>query len=106
MTDAPSVIRVAAEQPYDVLVGNGIAAEVGAMLGPDVPRVAVIQPPSLATHTSGLAKALSAAGYEVHGIPVPEGEAAKTAEVAASCWAALGRLRRDTPDAAAWGVVV
>jgi len=38
-----------------------------------------------------LSGALTAAGYQVHAEPVPDGEAAKTVEVAAGLWSRLGR---------------
>jgi 3-dehydroquinate synthase len=37
--------------------------------------------------------------YDVHLLPVPDGEAAKTAAVAADCWEALGRLGFTRSDA-------
>ncbi len=100
MSDSgPTRIAVTGEAPYDVVVGRGTRAEVATMLGPEVQRVAVIQPPALAVAASALRDELSDHGYDVHGIEVPDAEAAKTAEVAASCWQTLGALGFTRSDA-------
>ena len=78
-------IDVATEQPYQVLIGSGVARLLPQFLD-GVQRVAVIHPPGLApllpTITGGL-------DQQVTAIRVPEGEAAKTPEVLHACWEAL-----------------
>jgi len=92
-------IRVAAEAPYDVLVGTGQLGELAGLLGPGVLRVAVIHAASLTERAVTVGSVLADAGMRMQAIAVPDGEAAKTAEVAADCWAALGRLGFTRSDA-------
>jgi 3-dehydroquinate synthase len=77
--------------PYDVLVGHDLWGEVPALVGERARRVALIHPPTLRAAVDRLQHALRAGGYETFTIETPDGEAAKTAEVAAFCWAQLGR---------------
>lgn len=83
-------ISVGGERPYDVVVGRGLDAEVVAGVLPGVRRVAVLHPHSLVSQAQRVVAAVESAGAEPVLIPLPEGEAAKTSEVAAGCWAALG----------------
>ncbi len=99
VADPLTRIRVAAESPYDVLVGRDILGEVAAVLGPGVQRVAVVHPRGLPGPAGNMLSVLTEAGYDVRLIAVPDGEQAKTAEVAASCWAELGRLGWTRSDA-------
>ena len=50
----------------------------------------MLHPPTLIGHAARVVTALKAAGYEPTRIDVPDGEAAKTAAVAARCWSVLG----------------
>jgi 3-dehydroquinate synthase len=59
------------------------------LLGEAVRRVAVIHPPALAHAARRLAEGL--AGLQVVTFETPDAEDAKTAAVAAECWALLGR---------------
>ena len=77
--------------PYDVLIGHDLWADVPAMLGEGVRRVALLHPATLRGAVVRLGEALRSAGLETVAIETPDGESAKTAEVAASCWAQLGR---------------
>jgi 3-dehydroquinate synthase len=83
--------------PYEVLVGHDLADEVAGLLPQGVRRVAIIHPPALADSAQQLAKSL--AGLEVVHLETPEGEAAKTATVAADAWALLGRSGFTRSDA-------
>ncbi|MFL1376932.1 MULTISPECIES: 3-dehydroquinate synthase [unclassified Nocardiopsis] len=74
---------------YDVVVGSGVLAELPSLVG-DAARVAVIHPEGLEAVARPVAGALEAAGYTVHPMPVPDGEAAKNAAVAADLWTRLG----------------
>lgn len=92
-------IRVEGPSPYDVRVGHGLLEELPDLVGPSAHRVAVIHPPGLGALAASLADAVSAGGVSVHPIAVPDGEAAKTAEVAASCWSRLGQVGFTRTDA-------
>jgi 3-dehydroquinate synthase len=83
-----TVLHVAGASPYDVVVGHGLGHRLPAMLGADVQRVAVMRPEGLAHVAATLRPALQ--GYDVLDLTVPDGEAAKTADVATTCWELLG----------------
>ncbi|MEY9213009.1 3-dehydroquinate synthase [Thermobifida halotolerans] len=76
--------------PYDVVVGNGILAELPGLVGQKARRVAVVHPEPLGSIAHPVCEALRSAGYEVHPLAVPDGEAAKDVSVAARLWADLG----------------
>src|SRR5215203_638359 len=86
----PIRISVAAERPYQVLVGRGLLAEVPAVLGPDVQRVALLHPPTMIKTAERLCHLLAAAGLEPVRVDVPDAEAAKSVAVAERCWSILG----------------
>jgi 3-dehydroquinate synthase len=67
------------------------------MLGDGVQRVAVVRPQGLADVVASLRPALE--GYDVLDLEVPDGEAAKTADVAAACWERLGEAGFTRSDA-------
>lgn len=93
MTDAPIRIQVggtAGTAPYEVLVGRRLLAELPGLVGEEARRVAVLHPRALAATGGALREDLAAQGYEAIAIEVPDAEEAKTAEVAAYCWKALG----------------
>jgi 3-dehydroquinate synthase len=85
----PTIIPVAAAAPYDVVVGHGLLDRLPALLGPTVQRVAVVHPDDLPDLAQSAVAALDPS-YDVTLLPVPPGERAKTAEIAAGCWEALG----------------
>jgi 3-dehydroquinate synthase len=97
----PDVARipVSTQAPYDVVVGRGLSAELPGLLGDGVRRVAVIHPPRLRPAATGVRDELADRGYATDLIEVPDAEAAKTAEVAAHCWQALGRAGFTRSDA-------
>jgi 3-dehydroquinate synthase len=95
MTD--SVLPVAGASPYDVVVGQALGHRLPAMLGDRVLRVAVVRPAGLDAIVGSLLPDLQA--YEVLELTVPEGEAAKTADVAADCWRRLGEAGFTRSDA-------
>lgn len=99
MTSSGTVtrIRVATDRPYDVVVGSGVLAELPDLLGPGVQRVGVIHPAVLAEAAQRIAARLP--DHQVEMIEVPDAEAAKSAEVAVSCWAALGKAGFTRSDA-------
>ncbi|MFJ8230945.1 3-dehydroquinate synthase [Streptomyces sp. NPDC094448] len=76
--------------PYDVLVGRQLLGELAGLIG-RAQRVAVLHPEALEGTGDAIAEDLRAQGYEVVAVQVPNAEEAKTAEVAAYCWKALGQ---------------
>ncbi|MCW2794945.1 MAG: 3-dehydroquinate synthase, partial [Nocardioides sp.] len=88
MNDA-TLLPVSGASPYDVVVGADLSDRLAAMLGSDVQRVAVVCPESLRGRFPAYLDALRAA-YDVLMLAVPDGEAAKSAAVAAACWESLG----------------
>ncbi|MFD7065099.1 3-dehydroquinate synthase [Streptomyces sp. NPDC059906] len=81
----------AGSEPYEVLVGRQLLGELGSLIGARAKRVAVIHPEALAETGDALRADLAGQGYEAIAIQVPNAEEAKTAEVAAYCWKALGQ---------------
>ncbi|MTE18182.1 3-dehydroquinate synthase [Streptomyces sp. TRM43335] len=93
-TESPTRITVggsAGTAPYDVLVGRQLLGELPELIGADVRRVAVIHPEALTETGEVLREDLAEQGFEAVAIQVPNAEEAKTAEVAAYCWKALGQ---------------
>jgi 3-dehydroquinate synthase len=95
----PTRIDVRAERPYPVLVGAGLLDALTGLLDPGTQRVAVIHPPTMIDLASRVVRRLTDAGLEPTRIDVPDGEAAKTADVAATCWAVLGQAGFTRSDA-------
>jgi len=92
-------ISVTGEAPYDVLVGEGLLGELPGLLGAGVHRVAVIHPRALRATGEAVSADLTGQGYDAHAIEVPDGEDAKTAEVASFCWSVLGQCGLTRSDA-------
>ena len=86
---AESVIPVAADRHYEVVIGRGLLEHLPRMLVGST-RVAVIHPGALLTSADAIREDLQSEGFEVTLIEIPEAEDAKTAEVAAFCWSVLG----------------
>jgi 3-dehydroquinate synthase len=85
-----TVVTVRGAQPYDVVVGHGVSPDIARVVPDDVTRVALVHPAAMSEVASHLAGILRAASLSVLDLEVPAGEGAKTAAVAASCWAQLG----------------
>jgi len=98
MSDATTRIPVTGPLPYDVLVGRGLLGELPAMLG-SATRVAIIHPPTLLVTAEAVRDDLQGAGFEAHVIEVPDGEDAKTLQVAGFCWDVLGQIGFTRSDA-------
>jgi 3-dehydroquinate synthase len=81
----------AGSDPYEVLVGRQLLGELPGLIGTGAQRVAVLHPQALAATGEALREDLSEQGYEAVAIQLPNAEAAKTVEVAAYCWRALGQ---------------
>jgi 3-dehydroquinate synthase len=95
---APTMIRVATAAAYDVVVGRDLLGRLPGQLGDGVQRVAVVHPEDLPEPARRVSQVLSQ-GYDVVPLPVPSGERAKTAEVAAGCWESLGAAGLTRSDA-------
>jgi 3-dehydroquinate synthase len=93
-----TVLRVAGPAPYDVVVGHDLSERLPQMLGVGVQRVAVVFSDELAELVRPVLESLAAA-YDVMVLPIPDGERAKKAAVAASCWEALGEAGFTRSDA-------
>ena len=96
-------IRVETAAPYDVVVGAGASARLASLVGDDVRRVAILHPAALRERAARLRAQLiseQATGtVDVHLVELPDGEAAKTAEVLQYCWGVLGRSGFTRSDA-------
>lgn len=97
--DVITRIPVRAERPYEVIVGQGLLAELPPLLGDDCRRVAIIAPAALGPTAEAVREDLTECGFEALALEVPDGEAAKTPEVAAFCWSVLGQAGLTRTDA-------
>ena len=84
---------------YDVVIGHGLLGELAGLLGPAVQRVLVIHSRALAATARAARDGLQAQGLAAFLAEVPDGEEAKSAEVAASLWATLGQCALTRSDA-------
>jgi 3-dehydroquinate synthase len=78
-------------QPYQVVVGVGVLSELPGLVPKDARTVVVIHAESLGEIARPACGALRAAGLTVYAEPVPDGEAAKTVDVAARLWSRLAQ---------------
>lgn len=92
-------IPVTAERPYDVVVGHGLLGELPGLLGEGCRRVAVIAPAALAASAEAVRADLIDVGFDAIALEVPDGEDAKSPEVAAFCWSVLGQAGFTRTDA-------
>jgi 3-dehydroquinate synthase len=100
-------IEVGGERPHQVVVGEGVQAELPALIGP-ARTVMVVHAAGLAAVARPACDLLARAGYLVHEAAVPDGEAAKEIGVAAGLWsllAAAGVGRTDAIVAIGGGAV-
>ena len=91
-------VTVPGERPYDVVIGPGAQPALGLVLA-GTARAVVVHAPPLAGLAGGLVETLQTAGVAAEAVVVPDGEAAKTAAVAAGVWEELGRLGLTRSDA-------
>ncbi|MER7698687.1 MULTISPECIES: 3-dehydroquinate synthase [unclassified Streptomyces] len=90
----PTRIQVAGSagaDPYEVLVGHQLLGELPRLIGDRARRVAVLHPEALAETGEAVRQDLADQGYEAIAVQLPNAEEAKTVEVAAYCWKALGQ---------------
>jgi shikimate kinase / 3-dehydroquinate synthase len=85
------IAGTAGTDPYEVLVGHRLLGELPGLIGDRARRVAVLHPEALAETGEAVREDLAAQGYEAIAIQLPNAEEAKTVEVAAYCWKALGQ---------------
>jgi 3-dehydroquinate synthase len=97
MTDVTR-IGVGGDRPYEVLVGRGLLDRLPDLL-PGAAQVAVLYAAPLAALAGRLGDELRTAGVSVLPLEVPDADAAKTIEVAAQCWDALGGANFTRADA-------
>ena len=91
-------VTVPGAAPYDVVIGPGAQVELGLVLA-GTPKAAVVHAPPLAAMAAAAVETLQSAGVAAEAVVVPDGEAAKTAEVAAGLWEEFGRLGLTRSDA-------
>jgi 3-dehydroquinate synthase len=95
--EAVTTLHVGGASPYDVVVGRDLLDHLPATLGAAPEQVALVHAETLGGVAHRVRTALSA--YEVLLLPVPVGEEAKTAVVAAQCWESLGQAGFTRSDA-------
>jgi 3-dehydroquinate synthase len=97
----PTRIRVGegGESDYDVVIGSGLLGNIAGLVDPGVQRVLVIHPQALRTTGEAVRDELRTLGFSAFIAEVPDGEAAKSAEVAASLWTVLGQCALTRSDA-------
>ena len=76
---------------YQVVVGVGVLSELPGLVPKDARTVVVIHAEGLGEIARPACGALQAAGFNVYAEPVPDGEAAKTVDVAARLWSQLAK---------------
>jgi 3-dehydroquinate synthase len=91
-------VTVPGAAPYEVVIGPGAQVELGLVLA-GTSKAAVVHAPPLAAAAGAAVEALQSAGVAAEAVVVPDGESAKTAEVAAGLWEEFGRLGLTRSDA-------
>jgi 3-dehydroquinate synthase len=93
----PVRIRVAAEKPYDVVVGRGLLGDIVEFLK-GTAKIAIVHQPTLAATAEVLVDELKAAGADAHRVEVPDAEDGKALAVAGFCWDVLGKIGLSRQD--------
>ena len=94
----PVRIRVAAEKPYDVLIGHDLAGDLTEFVRGAAGHgavVAIVHQPTLVERAEAVRTAFTDAGIDAHRIEIPDAEDGKELPVAAFCWEVLGRIGLD-----------
>lgn len=89
----PRRIRVATAQPYDVIIGRYLRAELLDAVGTGA--VAIVHQPTLVEGAEALRTVLEHLGSQAYRIEVPDAEDAKKLAVAGFCWDVLGQVGLD-----------
>jgi 3-dehydroquinate synthase len=90
----PARIRVAADKPYDVVVGRNLLADLTDAVR-DASAVAIVHPPTLVATAEAVRAEFAEAGLDAHRVEIPDAEDGKALSVAAFCWDVLGRIGLD-----------
>jgi 3-dehydroquinate synthase len=85
----PIVIGVDAEHQYEVVIGRGLLGELPRYLT-GAQKVAIVHTPTLGASAEAIREDLDAQGFNPVLIEIPIGEDAKSVEVVAFVWEALG----------------
>jgi 3-dehydroquinate synthase len=96
--DTSTRITVRGADPYDVVVGHDLLAELPGLLRP-AHKVLVIHPTALRATGEAVRDDLQQQGFEASMAEVPDAEQAKTPQVAAFLWGALGKADFTRSDA-------
>jgi len=91
-------ITVRGQQPYDVVVGEGLLGELAPALA-GAQRVAVVHPAALRATADAVREDLAGSGFDAHAVEVPDGEQSKDLKVAAYLWDVLGQVGFTRSDA-------
>lgn len=100
-----STVHVGGPDPYDVVIGAGVLGELPGLLGAGrgagggERTIAVIHAEGLPEIARPVCGALRRAGFTVHALPVPDGEAAKEVGVLAGLWSRLAQIGVTRSDA-------
>ena len=86
------------EASYEVVVGTGILGEIAGLVGKKAMTAAVIHAAGVDAIARPACRALADAGFTVHATEIPDGEAAKTIDVAAQLWSWLASSRVTRTD--------
>lgn len=84
-------IVVGGDQPYDVVVGSGVASKIAESLPADAERALVVYSAPMSREAEQLTAQIKATGRTPVSAEVPDAEAGKTAEVMSFCWKVLGQ---------------
>jgi 3-dehydroquinate synthase len=98
MTATRIDVRPSDGLPYQVVVGVGVLGELPGLIPKQSRTVAVIHAERLGQIARPAAGALTAAGFTVETEPVPDGEQAKTIDVAARLWSKLAEHKLTRSD--------
>jgi 3-dehydroquinate synthase len=93
-----TTITVGGEQPYPVIVGVGVLGELASLVPERAQQVVLIYAEGLGEIARPACGALARAGFAVHAEPVPDGEQAKTPQIAANLWSKLAELKMTRSD--------
>ncbi|MFP5068347.1 3-dehydroquinate synthase [Pseudonocardia nantongensis] len=95
-----TTVEVAAERPYPVLVGPGVAARLAeTVAGIGAGRVLLLHPPTLAERADAARAELAAAGLSAFTHQVPDAEGGKSLGSLAECWQACADAGLTRADA-------
>ena len=98
MTATRIEVRPSDGPPYQVVVGVGVLGELPGLIPKESRTIVVIHPEGLGEIARPACGALRAAGLSVETEAVPDGEEAKTIDVAARLWSSLAARKLTRSD--------